>query len=174
MSQTPFLRGEHVTLHPETPADGLFVTSLLNDPRVRAGIGHSTPVVREDHEEIITDADDGESHFLIRVDGEPVGSCSLHEGSHPWGVGEVGYAVHPDHWNEGYATDAVDCLARYAFEERRINKLGADVYATNPASARVLEKVGFQREGTRREHAFVEGEYVDLHEYGLLADEWRE
>jgi RimJ/RimL family protein N-acetyltransferase len=169
----PFLRGQLVALHPETLADGPFVTSLLNDPEVRAGIGHSTPLVPEDHKEIRTDDDDSESHFLIRVDGEPVGSCSLHEDDHRWGVAEVGYAVHPDHWNEGYATDAVDCLARYAFEERRINKLGADVYATNPASARVLENVGFQREGTRREHAFVEGEYVDLHEYGLLADEWR-
>jgi ribosomal-protein-alanine N-acetyltransferase len=37
----------------------------------------------------------------------------------------------------------------------------------------VLEKVGFQQEGRRRDHAFVNGEYVDLLEYGLLAEEWR-
>ena len=80
--------------------------------------------------------------------------------------------VHPDHWGHGYATDAVRCLVRYAFEERRMHKVGADVYAPNEGSRRVLEKVGFEREGVRPDHAFVDGEHVDLYEYRPLADEW--
>lgn len=169
-----FLRGEAVTLHPQDADDAPYVQELLHDPRVRAGIGHSTPVTADDYEESIEDSGDDEFHFLVCVDGDPVGNCSLHEDGHPWGYAEVGYAVHPDHWNEGYATDAIGSLVRYGFEERRLNKIGADVYATNEASARVLEKVGFEREGVRRNHCFVDGEYVDLHEYGLLAEEWRD
>jgi len=173
MAGDPFLRGAQVTLRPMTPDDAAFVAEIRNDPEVRAGIGGSTPYTPADQEERLDDHGDGVFDFVITVDDDPVGTASMWEDD-PWGLAEIGYTVHPDHWNEGYATDAVDCIARYAFEERRRNKLGAGVYETNPASARVLEKVGFEREGTRRDHCFVEGEYVDLHEYGLLADEWRE
>lgn len=70
--------------------------------------------------------------------------------------------------------DAVRSLAGYAFDERRLHRVAADVYAPNDASKRVLEKVGFEREGVRRSHAFVEGEHVDVYEYGLLESTWRE
>lgn len=91
---------------------------------------------------------------------------------HPaWGTAEVGYFVDPDHWGNGYATDAVRTVCRYAFGERRLGKLYGHVFETNPASARVMEKVGFVREGVHRGQAFLDGERVDILRYGLLADE---
>ncbi|WP_276271279.1 GNAT family N-acetyltransferase [Haloarcula litorea] len=171
MPDPAFLEGDSVALHPMTDEDVGLAVRLRNDPRVRTGVGGSEPTTPADVEARRESRDD--PAFVIRVDGEPVGNCVLHEDDHPWGYGEVGYAVLPDHWGNGYATDAVDCLARYAFTERRLHKLGADVYASNPASARVLEKVGFRREGRRRAHAFVDGEHVDLLSFGLLAEEWR-
>ena len=56
-------------------------------------------------------------------------------------------------------------------DQLRLEKLSADALATNPASQRVLEKNGFLEEGRFRDHAFVDGERVDVVRYGLLADE---
>ena len=88
-----------------------------------------------------------------------------------WGKGEIGYLIEPDAWNQGYATDAVSTFVDYLFDELRFEKLAARAFETNPASQRVLEKVGFQHEGTSRGHAFVDGERVDLEIFGLLATE---
>jgi RimJ/RimL family protein N-acetyltransferase len=174
MAPTAFLHGDRVELHPMEPDDATFVQSIRNDPQIRAGIGGSTPMTAADHENRLDDRGDDVFDFVVRVDGDPVGTATLWKQDVPWGYAEIGYAIHPDHWNQGYATEAVECLVRYGFREQRYNKIGADAYETNPASNRVLEKAGFEREGVRRSHAFVEGEYVDVHEYGLLADEWRE
>jgi RimJ/RimL family protein N-acetyltransferase len=78
----------------------------------------------------------------------------------------------PSAWGNGYATDALREICRYGFDERRLNKVVARAYETNPASNRVLEKVGFEQEGTFRQEAFVRGEFVDIHRYGLLAAEF--
>ncbi len=82
------------------------------------------------------------------------------------GVAEVGYIIIPEAWGEGHATEAVRLLCEYAFSERRLNKVVSSVYETNPASARVLEKVGFRREVVLRREAFLDAEYVDLRRYG--------
>ena len=172
MAGPVFLRGESVTLRPKEESDASFVASLLDHPDVRPNIGRSEPTTAAGAREWIDGLDEDTHSFVIYVDDEPVGDCTL-EVEHPgWDYAEVGYAVHPDHWGNGYATDAVDCLARFAFTELGLHKLGADVYETNPPSRRVLEKVGFREEGRRRSHAFVQGEYVDLVEFGLLADKW--
>jgi RimJ/RimL family protein N-acetyltransferase len=117
-------------------------------------------------------ADDDNVHLLVCVDGEPVGSTGLFVDRPTWGTAEVGYSIAPSHWDNGYATDALRQLCGYAFEERRLHKVVARSYETNPASSRVLEKVGFEQEGVLRREAFVQGEYVDLHRYGLLAEEF--
>ena len=74
---------------------------------------------------------------------------------------------------EGYATAATELLVGYAFDQRRLNKLIANAFDFNAGSQRVLEKVGFVEEGIRREEAFVNSEFVDIHRYGLLVREWR-
>ena len=80
----------------------------------------------------------------------------------------------PEAWGEGYATEATELLVAYGFDQLRFNKVVAHAFAFNAASRRVLEKVGFTEEGVDREEAFIDGEYVDVHRYGLLEREWRE
>ena len=64
-------------------------------------------------------------------------------------------------------------MLRYAFETLRLHKVRADVAVGNVASARVLEKLGFQREGLLREDRPVGGAFVDHWRYGLLTQEFR-
>ena len=164
-----FLRGDRVALRPVETDDAAFLAGLVNDPRVREHVGMCRPVPLHDERAWIEDHDG--THLMVTADGEPVGSVGVDEPDEPWGVAEIGYSIVPDAQDGGYATEAVGLLAGYAFDEQRVAKLAAKVYETNPASVRVLEKVGFEREGVLRREAFVEGERVDVYRYGLLAAE---
>lgn len=170
-----FLRGDDVDLHTVEREDLTFLQRVIDDPRVWRHLGTATPKRAEDEEawyEATTD--DDEVHLLICDSGEPVGIVGLSGIEPTWGVAELGYYVDPEAHGQGYATEAVALVVEYAFRDRRLEKLAADAIADNEASRRVLEKNGFREEGRFRDHAFVDGERVDVVRYGLLADEFRD
>lgn len=168
-----FRAGETVDLHTIELEDATFLQRLVNDPRVRGGVAAYEPLNAVQEREWIESLGEVDGVRLLPcVDGEPVGSIGMHDVHEVWGRAKIGYMIDPDHWNRGYATEAVSLLCGHAFEERRLNRLQAGVFETNRASQRVLEKLGFTHEGTRRQGAFVDGEYVDLRVYGLLAEEF--
>lgn len=86
---------------------------------------------------------------------------------------ELGYWVRHDREGNGYAAEAAHAMLCYAFEALRMHKVRADVAVGNVGSARVLEKLGFVREGTLREDRPVGGVFLDHWRYGLLATEFR-
>ena len=83
------------------------------------------------------------------------------------------YRFEPDAWGHGYATEAVHALLKWAFDTLDLNRVQAETDTRNAASARVLEKLGFVREGTMREDCVVNGEVSDSWVYGLIRREWR-
>ncbi|MFC7176520.1 GNAT family N-acetyltransferase [Halosegnis marinus] len=129
---------------------------------------HDDPFARHDEREWIEEGEG--THLLVTADGERVGLIGYEPVEEPWGVAELGYFLDPGAWGNGYATAAVELVTTHAFRERRYEKVVAGVYATNPASARVLEKAGFEREAVLEREAFRDGERVDLHRYALFAD----
>jgi RimJ/RimL family protein N-acetyltransferase len=86
---------------------------------------------------------------------------------------ELGYWIGVPYWGRGYATEAAGAILEYAFAERGLNRVYAFHWTTNPASGRVLEKIGMTHEGTRRSHTLKDGEYLDSEAYGILRSEWR-
>lgn len=171
MAGPVFLRGEDVTLRPPGEGDVPFLTELVNHPDVWPSLAAYEPQTEDEEAAFVESlADSDDVHLLICADDEPVGIVGLNDVRPVWGLAELGYMLSPDAWNNGYATDASRRLVRYGFEDRRLHKVKANAFGTNPASQRVLEKVGFEEEGVFPEHAFVRGEYVDVHRYGLLAE----
>ena len=81
---------------------------------------------------------------------------------------EIGYWVAKPFWGQGVMTDAVRAFTKYAFSELDLVRLTAHVFASNLASARVLEKTGFKLEGFLRKHFQKDGELLDAKIYGLL------
>jgi ribosomal-protein-alanine N-acetyltransferase len=67
--------------------------------------------------------------------------------------GEVGYWIGKDFWGQGYASEAAGEMIRFGFEELALNKIDDSELTRNPASMRVLEKVGMKKEGILRQHA---------------------
>lgn len=88
------------------------------------------------------------------------------------GRAEVAFWTAPDRQEAGYGRDALVTLAGYAFEQLGLHKLVAEAFETNAASISLLESVGFVEEGRHREEEYVDGEWVDVVRYGLLAGEW--
>lgn len=86
---------------------------------------------------------------------------------------ELGYWIGKPYWNRGYATEAARAVLRYGFEVLRLNRIHAFHFARNPASGRVLEKIGMSREGTRRQHILKWGTFEDCVEYGILRSEFQ-
>ena len=165
-----FLRGDDVTLRPIEEEDTEFLAEAVNHPEVWPRLSAVEPLtVGQEREWIERIGEDDDVHLLICVDEEPVGTIGLNDLYDVWGTAELGYYVHPDAQGNGYATDATRRLLAYAFTDRRLEKVYANVFADNEASKHVLESVGFQREGVFREHAYVRGERIDVHRYGLLA-----
>ncbi|HEX7708287.1 MAG TPA: GNAT family protein, partial [Thermoanaerobaculia bacterium] len=88
------------------------------------------------------------------------------------GIAELGYWVGVPFWGRGYASEAAAEVIRFGFEDCGMHRIYGCHYARNPASGRILEKVGMTREGTFRQHILKWGEYLDVVYYGLLREEW--
>jgi ribosomal-protein-alanine N-acetyltransferase len=86
---------------------------------------------------------------------------------------ELGYWVGVPFWGNGYCTEAARALLHHGFERLGLRRIYASCFINNPASRRVLEKLGFQYEGCLRQHINKWNEYRDLEYFGLLATEWR-
>ena len=85
---------------------------------------------------------------------------------------ELGYWIGVPHWGKGYATEASAAMLRWGFESLSFNKIIAHHFARNPASGRVLEKLGMRREGFFRRHTKKRDGYEDIVAYGILREEF--
>ncbi len=83
------------------------------------------------------------------------------------GVGEIGYAVHPDHWGKGYATEAVERIVALAFEKFSAHRVQATCWVKNAGSRRVLKKTGFREEGRLRGFMRIGDRIRDEFSYGI-------
>ncbi|MGP3776173.1 GNAT family N-acetyltransferase [Streptomyces sp. SDT5-1] len=106
-------------------------------------------------------------------DGEFIGWCTLNSWNPDFRSASLGYCFAESAWGHGYATEAARALLGWAFDTLGLNRVQAEADTRNAASARVLEKLGFVREGTLREDCVVNGDVSDSWVYGLLRREWQ-
>ena len=106
-------------------------------------------------------------------DGAFIGWCGLTRWNPDHRSASMGYVLDAAAWGHGYATEAARALLHWAFDRLDLNRVQAEADTRNAASARVLEKLGFVREGTLREDCVVNGEVSDSWVYGLIRREWR-
>jgi|SRR6516164_495548 len=81
---------------------------------------------------------------------------------------ELGYWIGKPYWGQGYCTEAARAVVQYGFEYLRLNRIKAHHFAQNPASGRVLQKIGMIREGRLVQEIKKWGEFVDLEIYGIV------
>jgi len=166
-----------IRIRPLRRSDAAALAPLLRDgqvtrflpPRVRRESSKAfvARVLREQR------AGEGFSFAVHRAGSrEAIGQIRLFRWSRFESEAEVGFWLRRSAWGHGYATEALELLAARAFRRERLHRLAATVVEGNLRSARVLEKVGFRREGRRRGAARIDRQWVDLIEFGLLREEW--
>jgi ribosomal-protein-alanine N-acetyltransferase len=114
--------------------------------------------------------------FVIvqRASGRIIGSCLLFHFDLPNGRAELGYLLGRQHWGAGYMREAAAALVNFAFGTAGLRRLEAEIDPRNEASARLLKRVGFIKEGHLRQRWDTKGEVSDSALYGLLRSDWAE
>lgn len=159
-------------------SDAKDLSVALSNKKIQDNLrdGLSYPYTEQDGLDYISamlSADENETFaFAITVDGKAVGSIGVFrlENIHRQ-TAELGYYIAEEYWGKGIMTEAVRQICEYVFEKSDIIRIYAEPFAYNIASCRVLEKVGFQYEGTLRNNAIKNGKVIDMKMYSLLRAE---
>ena len=171
----PVLETARLKLRPYSEADIAELLPLVGTREVAATtlrIPH--PYTEEDAKAFLEIARSPNKIWLVitlRSDGRQIGGVGLRvdeEHQHA----ELGYWLGVPFWGKGYATEAARELLRYGFEDLRLHRIFASHFGHNPASGRILQKLGLRHEGCQREHLRKWGQFIDSELYGLLRHEW--
>lgn len=170
MPSATHIYGDTITLRPVEKSDYDFLARHWNHPEVRHGTNKHGPVTAET---LAENRKERCHYFIICHDGEPVGMEWLELAADVHKRAELGGWIVPEESGQGFATEAAELSVEYGFRELNLHKIYCRVFDYNEPSKRLLEKVGFEEEGTVREQFFVDGEYVDTVFYGILQDEYK-
>jgi RimJ/RimL family protein N-acetyltransferase len=108
--------------------------------------------------------------FVIELaaGGTMLGVTSLHRIDWMRRSAGIGYWIRRSREGQGFATEACEAVLAHAFDALRINRVEALIALANKPSQRVVEKLGFTREGVAREAELIDGEFLDHYQYSLL------
>jgi ribosomal-protein-alanine N-acetyltransferase len=167
-----------LALRPLRPADADLVYAWRQEPTVRRHNPLDDLTLPELRERLTHGSGDLANRrvpayrWMVEENGAPIGHVSLSNVSWAMGYGEIGYTLAEASQGRGIGTQAVTLLVERIFAGSRLARVQAFVSTENTASWRLLERLGFTREGTLRQHYVIAGRRVDEYVYGLLRTEW--
>jgi len=166
------LEGKTVNLRILEKEDLSLYVKWFNDPSF---FGEYNPLVQatrvEMEKEYDTDPSERKRFFVEKKDGTKIGVIGVFPAGDLW---EIGFALIPSERGKGYGSEAVTIFVDYLFLSRDLVRIQARTGLRNTASQRILEKVGFKREGIVRKSMFIHGEWRDFQLYSILREEWKE
>ena len=172
-----FKKDGDVKLRPLEVEDADFIQETVTHKEVRPFLGRAPkPVSKEEEKEYIKSQSEENDylHFVIEYKGERAGHIFLGGLEKDFRKSSVGYSLHPDFHGQGIGTKALKLVVEYAFKNLNRHKIRGAYLDGNKASKRVMEKAGFQEEGTERHYKFVDGEWKDAHWMSILEGEYSE
>ncbi|NMO79875.1 GNAT family N-acetyltransferase [Niallia alba] len=102
-----------------------------------------------------------------KENGELYGAIALLS-NQKFNNGEIAYWIGEEFWGNGYATEAAQAILWFAFNEKHLHKVFARYFKTNPASGRVMQKLGMREEGVLIDQVKKDNHYLDLVYYGII------
>ena len=174
MQFQPIFEGKRVRLASPEPEDDAIVASWTRDDVYMRNLDDD-PVVPLSVDRLRQRPQHGDYGFHVRtlVDDTLIGFVALFNISGRNQTGEMAIGIgNPAYRGKGYGSDTLRVILRYAFDELNLHHLGLTVMAYNIAAVTAYERVGFVKEGVRREVVTRAGQRHDLVLYGILRDEW--
>ena len=176
--ERPVLETARLMLRPYTLADAGRARLMCNDWDIASttlAIPHPYPDGAAEqwistHAESFRQGTEVVLAVTLKPEGQAIGSMGLsinknHE------RGELGYMIARDQWGQGYCTEAARTMLGYGFSVLGLNRIQAMHFPRNPASGRVMQKLGMTREGLLRQYVCNRGTYEDLMLYSIIRQE---
>jgi len=180
MSQQPILETQRLRLPPIALSDAVAVqqaASLREIADTMISIPHPYPEGEAERyiaEQIELREQGGSAAFTIerKTDGGFCGVVELRDINEEHSQAELSFWLAAVAWGQGYMSEVVQVVLEYGFETRGLNRLYAFHMVRNPASGRVLEKNGFEKEGVLRQRIRKWGVLEDVCLWAILAEDW--
>ena len=159
-------------------SDAAAIFAIHSDPETMRYFS-STPwqdiAQAEEHiAKTLQDYDNGGAlRLAIVLDGQLIGSITLYAFDRRNHRCEIGYILGRQYWGQRYMQEALEAMIGYAYGPLELRRLEADIHPDNIASARLLERQHFQREGHLRQRWYVGDDVSDSIIYGLLRQDWQ-
>jgi RimJ/RimL family protein N-acetyltransferase len=171
--------GEKVVLRAIESDDNALLLSLINDPDTEMMLGGGSWPVSEAEQLKWFERLESSKNILrciiaVAEDNSAVGTVILSDIDQKNGIGHIHIKMSKEGRGKGYATDAVNTLVRYAFNELRLHCIYANILEYNEASVRLFEKCHFKRDGILRARVFKNGKYIDMYAYSRLPEDYED
>jgi RimJ/RimL family protein N-acetyltransferase len=175
----PVLTTERLRLRAFKDTDAKSVQLLAGDPLIAAttasiphpyGDGLAEAWIAQ-HEEWFAKGTAAQFAVVSKYSDELLG-CMSFFGMNDNRKAEIGYWITVNQWGKGYCSEAATALLDWGFTSLDLYRVIARHMVNNPASGKVMRKLGMTKEGTLRQDAFKNGAYYDVDLYGILRDEW--
>lgn len=171
----PYLMGKRIYLREVTVQDvSNRYLEWMNNPKIKQYIeskDNNTTIEALVQYVEEKNADKNSIFLAIVLNGNKSHIGNIKLGPIDWyhGLADIGIIIgETECWGQGYATEAIQLVTNYAFDELRLHKLTAGCYEDNISSARAFEKADFILEGIRPEHLYHDGKYQALCLYGRI------
>ncbi|MWV42743.1 GNAT family N-acetyltransferase [Paenibacillus sp. HJL G12] len=179
MKTLPTIQLERLTLRPFSLDDAQAVQAMAGDPYV-AEMTMNIPHPYEDgmaegwiqtHLDHFNEERSLQLAIVLSEEQQLIGAIGIAINK-KFAHGELGYWIGKSYINHGYCTEAARGIVKYAFTELNLHRVYACHLGKNPASGKVMEKLGMKYEGLLRQHIRKWDQFEDLVHYGLLKDEF--
>ncbi len=175
----PAITTERLVLRDFTETDIDFVYRHFSDPEVCRYLLDEPPLTDLSQAKILLDFlqnSEGKNYnrwaIELKSSGQVIGTCGYHHWQKDYFRAEIGYDLAPDYWGQGYMSEALAAAIDNGFERMNLHRIDALVYPENLRSVHLLQKLGFQIEGTLRDYFYQDGKYYDHYILSLLKPEW--
>ena len=155
--------------------DAPALAAIINNKKIQDNLrdGIPYPYTKEDADFFISEmlaADLNQTYaFAVTADDVLAGSIAVYRQDNiHFRTGELGYYLGEQFWGRGIGSEAVRQMCAYIFEYTDIVRIFAEPFAYNTASCHILEKNGFQLEGTLKKNAMKNGRLLDMNLYAII------
>lgn len=178
-----YMESDRLWFRAPQASDVPFFTQALQDPRVRRTLAIGRYPFSEASEAAWLErlnqppAFDGRTDVLftfgLKGDDAPLGNTGLNgisaiHRNAEWGI----FIGRPEEWGKGYGREVCRQMLNYAFKTLNLHRVYLRALVINERGIKAYKAAGFRHEGVLRQHQFVDGEYVDMVQMGVLCDEW--
>ncbi len=168
------LEGKKVRLRVVERDDYPLVVEWFNQPEVFGRYNPLHQVTLDEVAKIFTSPFESRPFIVEDMGGRRVGLVGYFYALHPASRQlEVSYTFVPSERGKGYGTEALAILVDFIFLTKEAVRIQAQTDPRNVPSHRILEKVGFKKEGVLRQTFFIWGEWTDSWVYSILREEWK-